>query len=99
LKILLTGRNGQVGYELERTLQGLGQVVALDRAQMDLSDLDQVRSVIREVKPQLIVNPAAYTQWIGRGEVELAMCINAQAPEVMAQEAKKLGAGIDPLFD
>ena len=61
MKILLTGRRGQVGYELERTLQGLGQVIALDRAQMDLSDLDQVRSVIRELKPQLIVNPAAYT--------------------------------------
>ncbi|MFC7286940.1 dTDP-4-dehydrorhamnose reductase [Herminiimonas glaciei] len=105
MKILLTGRNGQVGYELERTLQGLGQVVALDRAQMDLSDLDQVRSVIREVKPQLIVNPAAYTAVdLAEGEVELAMCINAQAPEVMAQEAKKLGAGMihystDYVFD
>lgn len=105
MKILLTGHNGQVGYELERTLQGLGQVVALDRAQMDLSDLDQVRSVIREVKPQLIVNPAAYTAVdLAEGEAELAMRINAQAPEVMAQEAKKLGAGMihystDYVFD
>ncbi|ABR88319.1 dTDP-4-dehydrorhamnose reductase [Janthinobacterium sp. Marseille] len=105
MKILLTGRNGQVGYELERTLQGLGQVVALDRAQMDLSDLDQVRSVIREVKPQLIVNPAAYTAVdLAEREVELAMRINAQAPEVIAQEAKKLGAGMihystDYVFD
>lgn len=105
MKILLTGRSGQVGYELERTLQGLGQVVALDRAQMDLSDLEQVRKVIREVKPQLIVNPAAYTAVdLAEGELELAMRINAQAPEVMAQEAKKLGAGMihystDYVFD
>ena len=105
MKILLTGRRGQVGYELERTLQGLGQVIALDRAQMDLSDLDQVRSVIRELKPQLIVNPAAYTTVdLAESEVELAMRINAQAPEVMALEAKKLGAAMihystDYVFD
>lgn len=105
MKILLTGRTGQVGYELERTLQGLGQVIALDRAQMDLSDLDQVRSVIRELKPQLIVNPAAYTAVdLAESEVELAMRINAQAPEVMALEAKKLGAAMihystDYVFD
>ena len=78
MKILLTGRSGQVGYELQRTLQGLGQVVALDRSQMDLSNLDEVRAVIRKVKPQLIVNPAAYTAVdLAESESELAMRINA----------------------
>jgi dTDP-4-dehydrorhamnose reductase len=61
MKVLLTGSTGQVGYELARSLQGVGEVVAVDRNVMDLSNLDQVRDVIRSVKPQLIVNPAAYT--------------------------------------
>lgn len=95
MKILLTGASGQVGYELERSLQGLGEVVAVDRAHMDLSDLAQVRDVIRTVKPQLIVNPAAYTA-VDKAESEpaLARTINAHAPEVMAQEAKALGAAL-----
>lgn len=95
MKILLTGSTGQVGYELERSLQGLGEVVAVDRSRMDLANLDQVRSVIREVKPQLIVNPAAYTA-VDKAESEpdLAHRINAEAPGVMAEEAKKLGAAL-----
>jgi dTDP-4-dehydrorhamnose reductase len=105
MKILLTGRTGQVGYELERSLQGLGEIVAVDRAQMDLSDLAQVRAVIRSVKPNLIVNPAAYTA-VDQAEAEpdLAMRINGEAPEVMAEEARKLGAAMihystDYVFD
>jgi len=95
MKILLTGRSGQVGYELERSLQGIGEVVAVDRERMDLSDLDQVRSVIRAVKPQLIVNPAAYTAVDkAESEPELAFRINAEAPGVMAEEAKQLGAAL-----
>jgi dTDP-4-dehydrorhamnose reductase len=95
MKILLTGSTGQVGYELERSLQGLGEVVAVDRGRMDLSDLDQVRAVIRAVKPQLIVNPAAYTA-VDKAESEPALAhrINAEAPGVMAEEAKKLGAAL-----
>jgi dTDP-4-dehydrorhamnose reductase len=95
MKILLTGSSGQVGYELERSLQGLGQVVALDRQRMDLSDLDQVRDVIRAERPQLIVNPAAYTA-VDKAESEpaLAFRINAEAPAVMAAEAKALGAAL-----
>lgn len=61
MKILLTGASGQVGYETEHSLQGLGEVIAAGRAQMDLSDLDQVRDVIRAMRPRLIVNPAVYT--------------------------------------
>lgn len=105
MRILLTGRSGQVGYELERSLQGLGEIVAVDRGRMDLANLDQVREVIRSVKPGLIVNPAAYTAVdLAESEPELAMRVNAEAPAVMAEEAKKLGAALihystDYVFD
>lgn len=105
MKILLTGSSGQVGYELARSLQGIGEVVAVDRNVMDLSDLDQVRDVIRREKPGLIVNPAAYTA-VDKAESEpqLAYRINAEAPGLMAQEAKLLGAAMvhystDYVFD
>jgi dTDP-4-dehydrorhamnose reductase len=105
MKILLTGASGQVGYELERSLQGLGEVIAVGRARMDLSNLDQVRDVIRAVRPALIVNPAAHTA-VDRAESEsaLAFRINAEAPEVVAREAKALGAAMvhyssDYVFD
>ncbi|GJJ01178.1 NAD(P)-dependent oxidoreductase [Duganella rhizosphaerae] len=105
MKILLTGSSGQVGYELERSLQGIGEVVAVDRGVMDLSDLDQVRDVIRREKPGLIVNPAAYTAVDkAESEPELAHRVNAEAPGLMAQEAKLLGAAMvhystDYVFD
>jgi dTDP-4-dehydrorhamnose reductase len=105
MKILLTGINGQVGYELHRSLQGLGQVVAFDRKGLDLADFDQLRNVIREVKPALIINPAAYTA-VDRAEcdAELAMRINGIAPGIMAEEAAKIGAAMihystDYVFD
>jgi dTDP-4-dehydrorhamnose reductase len=105
MKILVTGKTGQVGYELERSLQGLGEIIALDRSQMDLSDLAQVRDVIREIKPNLIVNPAAYTA-VDKAETEseLAMRVNGEAPGVMAEEARTLGAAMihystDYVFD
>ena len=104
-RILITGKTGQVGYELERSLQGLGEIIAVDRSQMDLADLDQVRDVIRRVKPTLIVNPAAYTAVDkAESEPELALRVNGEAPGVMAEEAKKLGAALihystDYVFD
>jgi dTDP-4-dehydrorhamnose reductase len=105
MKVLLTGSTGQVGYELARSLQGVGEVVALDRGELDLSNLDQVREVIRRVQPQLIVNPAAYTA-VDKAESEpgLAFRINAEAPAVMAEEARALGAALvhystDYVFD
>jgi len=103
--ILLTGVNGQVGFELARSLQGLGRVVALDRSHLDLADLNQVRQVVRDVKPELIVNPAAYTA-VDKAETDVDACMraNAEAPGVMAEEAKKLGAALvhystDYVFD
>ncbi|MEM5295106.1 dTDP-4-dehydrorhamnose reductase [Burkholderia sp. JPY481] len=93
--ILVTGVNGQVGYELARTLQGLGNVVAVDRTRLDLSNLDQIRAVVRELRPALIVNPAAYTAVDKADEErELAMRINGEAPGVLADEARKVGAAL-----
>jgi dTDP-4-dehydrorhamnose reductase len=105
LKILLTGKNGQVGHELERSLQGLGTVIAPDRQQMDLSNPDQLRAFIRATEPDLIINPAAYTAVdLAESEPELAMRINAEAPGLMAEEAARLGATLihfstDYVFD
>ena len=104
-KILLTGRDGQVGWELRRTLAPLGDVIAVDRQEMNLADMDSVRRTIREVRPGLIVNAAAYTA-VDKAESEpdLAMAINGVAPGVMAEEAKRLNAAIvhystDYVFD
>ena len=91
--ILVTGVSGQVGFELARSLQGLGKIVALDRQQFDLADFDQIRSVIRDLKPALIVNPAAYTAVdLAEKETALAMRINGDAPGVIAEEAKRIDA-------
>ena len=92
-KILLTGRNGQVGWELQRTLATLGDVVAVGRHEMDLTDPDSIRKIIREVGPGLIVNAAAYTA-VDKAESEpdVAMAVNGIAPGVMAEEAKRLNA-------
>lgn len=105
MRILLTGRNGQVGWELERSLAPLGEVIATDRATLDLADADAIRRVAREAKPELIVNAAAYTAVDqAESEPELAMRINALAPGVLAEEAKRLGAWLihystDYVFD
>jgi dTDP-4-dehydrorhamnose reductase len=105
LKILLTGRTGQVGYELQRSLQGLGEVIAPDRAELDLAGLDGLRAAIRSIRPNLIINPAAYTAVDkAESEPELAMRLNRDAPAIMAEEARKLGAAMihystDYVFD
>jgi len=93
LRVLLTGRNGQVGWELERALSVLGEVAAFDRDGLDLAKPDQIVARIREVKPEVIVNAAAYTA-VDRAESEpdLAFAINATAARILAEEAKKLGA-------
>jgi len=103
--ILLIGKNGQVGWELQRTLAPLGEVVALDRQQLDLSNPAQIQERVREIKPGLIVNAAAYTT-VDRAEAEpeLAMAVNGTAPGILAEEAKRIGAAIihystDYVFD
>ena len=93
MRILLTGRNGQVGWELERALPALGEVIATGRATLDLADFDAIRRLVREAKPDVIVNAAAYTA-VDKAESEpdIAMRINGEAPGVLANEAKRLGA-------
>ena len=95
MKILVTGRNGQVGGALHHALEGLGEIVTLDRSQLDLSNLDAMREVIRSIRPNLIVNAAAYTAVdLAETDEALAYRINAEAPGVMAEEAKRLGASL-----
>ena len=93
MNILLIGRNGQVGWELERTLQPLGAVKATDRTMLDLADPGALRKAVQEAKPDLIVNAAAYTA-VDKAESEpdVAMQINGVAPGVLAEEVKRLGA-------
>jgi dTDP-4-dehydrorhamnose reductase len=92
-RILLLGNNGQVGWELERTLVPLGPVKAVDFPEVDLADADGVRRLVREARPEIIVNAAAYTA-VDRAESEpeRAMAVNGIAPGVLAEEAKALGA-------
>lgn len=91
--ILLIGNNGQVGRELNRMLPQLGEVMSLGRGQLDLSNAEEIRRAIRTCRPNLIVNAAAYTA-VDKAESDqnLARVVNAEAPAVMAQEAKTLGA-------
>ena len=103
--ILLTGKNGQLGWELHRTLVPIGEVEVLNRDEMDLANPDSIRSGIRRIQPDLIVNAAAYTAVDqAESEPQLAMAINGLAPGIMAEEAKRQNAGIihfstDYVFD
>jgi dTDP-4-dehydrorhamnose reductase len=91
--ILVTGRDGQVGHELARSLSPLGEVVAVDVGDLDLRDAGGVRDFVRERRPSLVVNPAAYTAVDkAEGDAETARLINAAAPGVLAEEAARLGA-------
>ncbi|HPR45369.1 MAG TPA: dTDP-4-dehydrorhamnose reductase [Ottowia sp.] len=98
MKILLLGKNGQVGWELQRSLAPLGELVALDRQGApglvgDVSDLDGLAATVRALRPQLIVNAAAHTA-VDKAESEpdLARRLNAEAPAVLAREAAACGA-------
>lgn len=110
MKILLLGKNGQVGWELQRSLAPLGELIALDRLGQDglcgdMTDLNGLHTTISTLKPDIIVNAAAYTA-VDQAEREpkIAQLINAQAPECLAQETAKLGAWLvhystDYVFD
>ena len=91
LNILLTGGTSQVGYELQKTLKLLGNVWAPGRDEFDLAIPESLRAKIQAYRPDLIVNPAAYTAVDqAQSEPELVRVINVKAPRTMAEEAHKL---------
>lgn len=93
LNVLLMGKNGQVGFELQRSLAILGEVTAVDQADCDLSDAVAIRQLVAQAQPDVIVNSAVYTA-VDKAESEpdLARAINATAPGILAEEAHRLGA-------
>lgn len=105
MRILVTGKDGQLGWELSRTLQPFGQVIPVGRDQMDLERPDTIRATIREIRPGLIVNAAAYTAVDqAEAEPERARAINGIGPGIIAEEAKRIAAGLihystDYVFD
>jgi len=105
MRILLLGKNGQLGWELHRTLQPLGKVFAVDYPEIDLTSPDSIDKTIQEYQPELIINAAAYTD-VDRpeSEPEIAMIVNGLAPGLLAEQAKTLGAALihystDYVFD
>lgn len=105
MKILLLGKDGQVGWELQRSLAPLGELVAMGRREADLENPDGLRDCVRRHQPDIIVNAAAYTAVDkAESEPERARAVNALAPGVLAQEAKDLDAWLvhystDYVFD
>jgi dTDP-4-dehydrorhamnose reductase len=93
MKILLIGKNGQVGWELRRTLAPLAEVVAVDYPEINLTDTPALRQFVAGTRPAVVVNAAAYTA-VDKAETETELCrqVNAVAPGVLAEEAKKIGA-------
>ncbi|AFZ12674.1 dTDP-4-dehydrorhamnose reductase [Crinalium epipsammum PCC 9333] len=92
-RILIVGSAGQLGQELQQTLIPYGEVVAVDRKTLDLSQPDQIRELVQQVQPQIVINAAAYTAVDqAEKEPETARMINAIAPTILAQEVEKLKA-------
>lgn len=92
-RILVTGAQGQVGFELARLLPVHGDVIALDRKGLDLADPDAIRATVRAIAPDLVVNAGAYTAVdLAEKERDAAFAINARAPEVLAEETRRAGA-------
>jgi dTDP-4-dehydrorhamnose reductase len=91
MKILLTGKDGQVGFALHKKLASLGEVIATNRQELDLGNPEAIKTFIDKIKPDIIINPAAYTQ-VDKAESEklLAHQINAIAPQVLAKRASEL---------
>ena len=93
MKILVTGKNGQVGYELQRSLAGMGEIVAVDSSQCDLRHEDALRDLVRHTQPNIIINPAAFTAVdLAESQPVEAHLINGLAPAILAQEAQRLDA-------
>lgn len=91
MRLLLLGKNGQVGWEAHRALLTLGDVYAFDSSELNLLQFDKLREKIRQIKPDIILNASAYTD-VDRAETEseIAFAVNAKAPSIMAEEAKAL---------
>jgi len=91
MKILLTGRDGQVGFALHKKLASIGEVIATDRNELNLENSDAIRTFIEKIKPDMIINAAAYTD-VDKAEsdIELAYKVNAEAPKVLAEKASHL---------
>jgi dTDP-4-dehydrorhamnose reductase len=105
MRILLLGNTGQLGWELERTLAALGELTACDFPALDLANPQNIRQVVHDCRPNLLVNATAYTA-VDRAEDEpdIAYAINSKAPEIMAEEARKYGTALihystDYVFD
>ncbi|MBN8455295.1 dTDP-4-dehydrorhamnose reductase [Accumulibacter sp.] len=105
MRILLTGKNGQVGFELQRALAPLGEIVAVGHAECELAEPEAIRRLVRAVRPTIIVNPAAHTT-VDRAETERerAFAVNATAPRILGEEASRLDAFVvhystDYVFD
>jgi dTDP-4-dehydrorhamnose reductase len=91
MKILLTGKNGQVGFALHKKLGSLGEVIATDRNELNLENSDAIRAFIEKIKPDIIINAAAYTDVDkAETEIELACKVNTEAPKVLAEKAFQL---------
>jgi dTDP-4-dehydrorhamnose reductase len=91
MKILLTGKDGQVGFELHKKLAPLGEVIATDRHELNLEDSEAIRAFVEKVKPDMIINAAAYTDVDkAETEIELARKVNAKAPQILAEKASEL---------
>lgn len=92
LRILISGQHGQVSHALQQRLQNMGELIVLGRDQLDLSQPESIRPVVRDIKPDLIINAAAHTAVDqAESEPDLAFAINATSPGVFAEEAAALG--------
>ena len=105
MKILLTGKDGQVGFALHKKLVSAGEVIATNRNELNLENSDAIRVFIEKIKPDIIINAAAYTDVDkAESEIELALKVNTEAPRVLAEKASQLNIPIihfstDYVFD
>jgi dTDP-4-dehydrorhamnose reductase len=105
MKILLTGKDGQVGFALHKKLASIGEIIATDRNELNLENSDAIRAFIEKIKPDMIINAASYT-YVDKAEsdIELAYKVNTEAPRVLAEKASQLNIPIihfstDYVFD
>jgi dTDP-4-dehydrorhamnose reductase len=105
MKILLTGKDGQIGFALHKKLAPLGEVIATNRHELNLENSDEIRIFIEKIKPDIIINTGAYTE-VDKAEIEIELAhkVNAEAPEVLAEKASQFNIPIihfstDYVFD